>query len=80
MTKPCINYINRRDDGSLLVDYYDGRVYTYRIFYGYSTRDALRKCRLSLGIKRNPKAIRDYTVTPKRSLSELLVDWHKFQA
>lgn len=80
MTKPCINYIERRRDGSLLVDYHDGNAYKHRIFYGYSKREAIQTLRRSLEIKRNPSAIRDYTVAPKRSLSELLVDWHQFQA
>ena len=79
MNKPCINYIERRRDGSLLVDFWDGRVYKYRIFYGYSKREAIQATRNFLGIKRNPSKIRDYTVTPKPSLSASLVAWAKLQ-
>ena len=62
MNKPCINYIERRRDGSLLIDYYNGKTYKH-IFYGYSKRAALQTIRNLLNIKRNPSAIRDYTTT-----------------
>lgn len=79
MTKPCINYIERRRDGSLLVDYHDGKAYKFQIFYGYSKREAIQTLRRSLEIKRNPSAIRDYTATPKPSLSASLEALAKLQ-
>lgn len=79
MTKPCINYIERRRDGSLLVDFWDGKAYKYRIFYGYSKREAVSFIRSLLEIKRNPRAIRDYTVTAKPSLSASLEALAKLQ-
>ena len=61
MCKPYIKQISKRDDGSLIVDYCDGNAHKWQIFYFYSKRDALRKLRQELGIKRNPFAIRDFT-------------------
>jgi|LSQX01.1.fsa_nt_gb hypothetical protein len=79
MTKASISSIERRKDGSLLINYWSGGAYKFQIFYYYSKRDALRKLRQELGIKRNPSPIRDYTVTPKPSLTDSLVNWHKQQ-
>ena len=79
MNKPCINYIERRRDGSLLADFWDGRAYKYQIFYGYSKREAIQTLRRLLEIKRNPAAIRDYTVTAKPSLSASLEALAKLQ-
>lgn len=65
--------IERRKDGGYEIRYYDQGSYKFRIFYDYSKRDALKRMRSFLGIKRNPLPIRDYTITPKTPLIEGLL-------
>ena len=79
MSKASISSIERRKDGSLLINYWSGGAYQFRIFYYYTKRAALRELRQELGIKRNPSPIRDYTVTPKPSLSASLEAWANLQ-
>lgn len=71
--KPYIESIDRRKDGSLIINYYNGSGYSFRIFYYYGKKDALKKMRSILNIKRNPIPIRDYTTQPKTSLVNGLV-------
>ena len=71
--KPYIESIDRRKDGSLIIDYYNGSGHSFRIFYYYSKKDALKRMRSILNIKRNPIPIRDYTTQPKTSLIDGLV-------
>lgn len=73
MTKASISSIERRGDGGLQVNYWSGEAYKFQIFYGYSKKDALKKMRSILNIKRNPSAIRDCTVQPKTPLVDGLV-------
>ena len=49
--------------------------YSSTEYYFYSKRDALRKAHIDMNIKRNPCKIRDYTITPRRPLSEVLHDY-----
>jgi len=73
MTKASISSIERRGDGGLQVNYWSGEAYKFQIFYGYSKKDALKRMRSLLNIKRNPYPIRDYTVQTKTSLIDGLV-------
>ena len=66
MEKGEILSIERNQYGAYVVVYYRAcdKAGFYRgqtQYYGYSKRDALRKAREELGIKRNPCAIRDDT-------------------
>lgn len=60
--KAYITKVGYRTDGSLIIDYFDGKSYRWKIFYYYSKKEALRKLRQELGIKRDVYPIEDTTV------------------
>ena len=65
MKKYQISSIERNSNGSYVVNYWASEGghtwHGHTQYYGYSKRDALRKARDEMNIKRNPCAILDYT-------------------